>query len=168
MIVEDVSVEHISPDDLAPQREELIALCAQAFAADPWRDPPGRAVKVVDRVFASVDRPSFQLVTCRVDGMLVGFGYGNVDTFCAGLAPDWFGHDKAFELVDLAVAPMFQGLGIGRRLHDTLLAQAPTPRLLLTHQALELRSRYARWGWRDLGDVAIPGSAATLALMAQL
>ena len=168
MIVEDVSVEDISPDDLAPLREELIALCAQAFAADPWRDPPGRAVKVVDRVFASVDKPSFRLVTCRVDGMLVGFGYGCVDAFCAGLAPRWFGYDKAFELVDLAVAPMFQGLGIGRKVHDTLLERAPSPRLLLTHQALELRSRYVRWGWQDLGDVVIPGSGATLALMAQL
>jgi len=167
MIVEDVSVEHISPDDLAPLREELIALCAQAFAADPWRDPPGRAVKVVDRVYASVDKPLFRLVTCRVDGMLVGFGYGYVDTFCAGLAPRWFGHDKAFELVDLAVAPMFQGMGFGRKVHDALLEQASRPRLLLTHQALELRSRYARWGWRDLGDVVIPGSGATLALMAQ-
>lgn len=168
MIVEDVSVELISPDDLAPLREELIALCAQAFAADPWRDPPGRAVKVVDRVYASVGKPSFRLVTCRVDGMLVGFGYGNVDTFCASLAPRSFGHHKAFELVDLAVAPMFQGLGFGRKVHDALLAHAPLPRLLLTHQALELRSRYTRWGWRDLGDVVIPGSGSTLALMAQL
>jgi GNAT superfamily N-acetyltransferase len=168
MIVEDVAVEHISPDDLTPLREELIALCAQAFAADPWREPPGRAVKVVNRVFASLDKPSFQLVTCRVDGMLIGFGYGCVDAFCASLAPRWFGHDRAFELVELAVAPMFQGLGIGRKLHDTLLEHAPSPRLLLTHQALELRSRYVRWGWEDLGNVLIPGSGATLALMTQV
>ncbi|HEX6684619.1 MAG TPA: GNAT family N-acetyltransferase [Candidatus Limnocylindrales bacterium] len=168
MIAEDLFLQDQSPDDLAPLREELIALCAQAFAPDPWRDPPGRAVKVVDRIYDSVGKPAFRLVTCRVDGELVGFGYGCVDVFCAGLAPPNLGCDKAFELVDLAVAPMFQGLGIGRRVHDTLLADAPCPRMLLTHQALELRSRYARWGWQDLGDVVIPGSGATLALMAQM
>lgn len=146
-------------------REELIALCAQAFAPDPWRDPPARSIKVVDRLYASVDKPSFRFVSARIGGMLAGFGYGYEDTFCAGLAPPELGLDKAFELVDLAVAPMFQRRGFGRELHDAVLAQAPTPRLLLTHQALELRSRYARWGWRDLGDVTLPGSGATMALM---
>jgi GNAT superfamily N-acetyltransferase len=158
-------VEDLSPDDLPGLREELIVLCAQAFAADPWRDPPARAVKVVDRLFESVEKLSFRIVACRVDGFLAGFGYGYEDVFCAGLAPRELRLEKAFELVDLAVAPMYQGQGIGRKLHDTLLAGAPTPRLLLTHQALELRSRYARWGWRDLGDVVIPGSSVTLALM---
>lgn len=157
-------LEDLSREEIAGLREELIALCAQAFAADPWREPPSRAVKVVDRIYASFDKPSFRLVVARGSDGITGFGYGYADDFLARLTT---GFDRAFELVDLAVAPVHQGRGIGRKLHDALLAQAPSPRLLLTHPALELRSMYARWGWRDRGDVSIPDSETIWALMSQ-
>jgi GNAT superfamily N-acetyltransferase len=160
MILEDLSRPEI--DGL---REELIALCAQAFAGEPWLEPPARAVKVVDRFYESLDLPGFRLTVARLDDGLAGFAYGYVDSFCAGLDPGR-SFKESFELVELAVAPRYQGRGLGRKLHDALLAQAPSPRMLLTHQALDLRSLYARWGWRDLGDVVIPGSESTLALMA--
>ncbi len=157
-------LEDLSRTEISALREEFIALCAQAFAGEPWREPPARAVKVVDRLYASLDRPMFRLTVARGDDGLAGFAYGYMDTFCASLSGGRY--EQAFELVELAVAPVYQGRGLGRKLHDALLAQAPTPRMLLTHQALDLRSLYARWGWRDLGDVVIPGSASTLALMA--
>lgn len=78
--------------------------------------------------------------TYDADGALTGFAAGRPDTVLSG-------GDEAFELYELVVAPAHQGRGLGRALHDALLADAPAPRLLMTLDVPELRGRYERWGW---------------------
>ncbi|MFB7338470.1 GNAT family N-acetyltransferase [Streptomyces hydrogenans] len=129
------------PEEARARRDELIALCAQAFAGAPWHEPPRGALRTVDRLLDSAARrPDFRAAAALgPDGELLGLAAGWTDTVLSGDAP-------AFELAELVVAPGHQGLGLGRALHDALLAGAG-PALLMTLDVPELTDRYARWGW---------------------
>ena len=127
----------------AGRRDELIALCAQAFCGSPWYEPPLGAVRTVDRLLDSaVRRDDFRAVAALDgDDALLGFAAGWTDTALSGDEP-------VFELAELVVAPDRQGQGIGRALHDGLLAAGPPgPALLMTLDVPELTDRYARWDW---------------------
>ncbi|MFB7278810.1 GNAT family N-acetyltransferase [Streptomyces hydrogenans] len=131
------------PEEARARRDELIALCAQAFAGAPWHEPPRGALRTVDRLLDSAARrPDFHATAALgPDGELLGLAAGWTDTVLSGDAP-------AFELAELVVAPAHQGLGLGRALHDALLAGAGAgPALLMTLDVPELTGRYARWGW---------------------
>ena len=145
-----------TPADLIPLREELIALAAQAFCAAPWNEGPADAVRAIDRMWGYLDGPDFAAVIAVENEHLIGFAYGVTDSVCAALHPGPSAPAEAFEVVELAVVPAFQGRGIGRALHDSLLATAPDLRLLLTHPAAPARDGYRRWGWIDLGLVRMP------------
>ncbi|MBD0707627.1 MULTISPECIES: GNAT family N-acetyltransferase [unclassified Streptomyces] len=130
-------------DEVAGRRDELLALCAQAFCGAPWHEPPLGAVRTVDRLLGSAAaRPDFRSVAALgPDGELLGFAAGWTDTEPPG-------HEPAFVLAELVVAPARQGLGLGRALHDGLLgALPPGPRRLMTLDLPELTDRYTRWGW---------------------
>ncbi|WP_282696681.1 GNAT family N-acetyltransferase [Streptomyces sp. CC208A] len=131
------------PEEARARRDELIALCAQAFAGAPWHEPPLGAVRTVDRLLQAAGRhPDFHAVAALdADGALLGLAAGWTDTALSGGAP-------AFELAELVVAPAHQGRGLGRSLHDALLVAAGAgPALLMTLDVPELTDRYARWGW---------------------
>lgn len=150
-------------------REELIALCAQAFGRPPWHDPPSRSIRQVDRMLtAAAEAQGFCCVTATDEaGALTGFACGWTDSFCARLSGAADDIETAFELAELAVAPAHQGRGLGHALHDALLADAPTPRLLLTLPVPELRDRYERWGWRVLDEIVMKEGETPYALMRQ-
>ncbi|MFD8640698.1 GNAT family N-acetyltransferase [Streptomyces zaomyceticus] len=129
--------------EAARHRDELIALCAQAFCGAPWHEPPRGAVRTVDRLLDSAARKDGfdAVVALDDDGALIGFAAGWTDTVLTGAEP-------AFELAELVVAPGLQGRGVGRALHDGLLAAgAPGRALLMTLDVPELTGRYERWGW---------------------
>ncbi|MFE5794421.1 GNAT family N-acetyltransferase [Streptomyces sp. NPDC056503] len=131
------------PEEARARRDELIALCAQAFGGAPWHEPPLGAVRTVDRLLDSAARrPDFRAeAALGPDGALLGLAAGWTDTVLSG-------EDPAFELAELVVAPAHQGRGLGRALHDALLARAGAgTALLMTLDAPELTDRYARWGW---------------------
>ncbi|MFC9594368.1 GNAT family N-acetyltransferase [Streptomyces sp. NPDC056944] len=133
----------VTAGDLAARRDELLALCAQAFCGDPWHEPPLGAVRTVDRLLGSADGKDGFTAVAALDAeeALLGFSAGWTDTVLSGAA-------SAFELAELVVAPGHQGLGIGRRLHDELLlGAAPGPALLMTLDVPELTDRYTGWGW---------------------
>ncbi|MGW4706162.1 GNAT family N-acetyltransferase [Streptomyces sp. NPDC004285] len=133
----------LGADQLAGRRDELFALCAQAFGGEPWHEPPLGAVRTVDRLLGSAaGRDDFTAVAALdADEALLGFSAGWSDTVLTGDA-------SAFELAELVVAPGHQGRGIGRRLHDALLrAAAPGPALLMTLDVPALTDRYTGWGW---------------------
>lgn len=58
----------------------------------------------------------------------------------------------AWRLVELAVVPERQGLGIGGALHDALVAAQSCPHLLVVTAMSNTRARgmYARRGWQDV------------------
>ncbi|MFE6226662.1 MULTISPECIES: GNAT family N-acetyltransferase [unclassified Streptomyces] len=130
------------PEEARARRDELIALCAQAFAGPPWHEPPRGAVRTVDRLLGAAGRPGFDAAVALGPGdEILGFAAGWPDTVLSGGA-------TAFEFAELVVAPAHQGRGLGRSLHDALMAIVQiTPSLLMTLDVPELTDRYARWGW---------------------
>ncbi|MFB7590280.1 GNAT family N-acetyltransferase [Streptomyces sp. NPDC056169] len=153
--------------EAARRRDELIALCAQAFGGSPWHEPPLGAVRTVDRLLDSAARRDDFRAVAALDGddtdgsggagdsdgtgaALLGFAAGWTDTALSGDEP-------VFELAELVVGPGSQGQGIGRALHDGLLAAGPPgPALLMTLDVPELTDRYTRWGWTVV-DRSRPG-----------
>lgn len=142
-------------------RDQLIAVCAQAFGGPPWNESPAGAVRGADlAVDAAVKKPGFRFVAALDgDGMLVGFARGHFDDYCARLSPAAADIRLAWELADIAVAPSHQGRGLGHVLHDAVLHSTPAPRLLVTLPIPSLRDRYARWGWRPLSETIHDGGS---------
>ncbi|MFH8579183.1 GNAT family N-acetyltransferase [Streptomyces zaomyceticus] len=134
---------YLPAGEAARHRDELLALCAQAFCGAPWHEPPRGAVRTVDRLLDSAARKDGfnAVIALDADGALIGFAAGWTDTVLTG-------GESAFELAELVVAPGLQGRGIGRALQDRLLvAGAPGRALLMTLDVPELTGRYERWGW---------------------
>ncbi|MGW4854926.1 GNAT family N-acetyltransferase [Streptomyces sp. NPDC004288] len=143
----------LGAEELAARRDELLALCAQAFCGEPWHEPPLGAVRTVDRLLGSAaGRDDFTAVAALdAEDALLGFSAGWSDTVLTGDA-------RAFELAELVVAPGHQGRGLGRRLHDALLGAAvPGPALLMTLDVPALTDRYTAWGW-TVADRRRPGA----------
>jgi ribosomal protein S18 acetylase RimI-like enzyme len=122
-----------------------------------------------DKVFARhVARAGYRLAVAMDGPALTGFSWGYVgqrgqywtDLVCEALpgcmTDEWVGGH--FEFVELAVLPAYRRRGLGRRLHDALLAGISRRSLLSTvddpqDAAVQL---YLSCGWRSLG-VLRPG-----------
>ncbi|GAA2014874.1 GNAT family N-acetyltransferase [Catenulispora yoronensis] len=146
----------LAPADVIPLRDELLAAALQSFAAPPWNEGPEDAAETVDRIWSHLDGRDFAGVVARDGEVLVGFAFGSTNSAYAALHPGPTVLTEAFELVELAVVPEYQGRGIGRALHDAVLVDAPSPRLLITHPDAPARTAYLRWAWADLGLVTMP------------
>ncbi|WP_405854717.1 GNAT family N-acetyltransferase [Streptomyces sp. NBC_00090] len=139
--------------EVVRRRDELIALCAQAFGGPPWHEPPLGAVRTVDRLLDSAARKDDFCAAAAYAEEGTDDGTGDADAALLGFAAGWTdtalsGDEPFFELAELVVAPGSQGRGIGRALHDGLLVVgSPGPALLMTLDVPELTDRYARWGW---------------------
>ena len=113
----------------------------------------------------------------RIVGFIYGYtsrpGYWWFDTVSRAMSRTalqiWFEH--AFEVVELAVHPSFQGQGIGGRLHDSLLAALPpntyTTALLSTDPGeTNARHLYNKRGWVPLlEDFYFPGRRTPMVIM---
>lgn len=113
----------------------------------------------------------------RVVGFIYGYssrpGYWWFDTVSRALSGPaiqiWFEH--AFEVVELAVHPSWQGQGIGGRLHDSLLANLPPDTYstaLLSTDPGETNARhlYNKRGWVPLlEDFYFPGRRTPMVIM---
>jgi ribosomal protein S18 acetylase RimI-like enzyme len=109
--------------------------------------------------------PRFGLVVATLEDDIVGYiaGYPLTpdttwwDGLTTPMAPEHFVEDgvRTCAIHDLAVRRAAQGRGIGRRLHDLLLATRHEQRATLyVRQGNEpIQSAYRRWGWLTLGQI---------------
>lgn len=107
-------------------------------------------------------RAGFRLVTGREGERMLGFAWGYtgergqywsdfISREVGSSVDDWIGGH--FEFVELAVMPDARGRGIGRRLHDALLADLPHERALLSTSARaddRAARLYSSSGWVTL------------------
>jgi ribosomal protein S18 acetylase RimI-like enzyme len=145
--------------------DAICGLYDEVFSESPffWRDDESQLHR--QRLSRIVQDPTFGIVVAEADDVLVGFGYGftlPADTtrwsrltepVSSEVSAEWPG--RTFVLFDYAVARSWRGEGIGRAVHDRLLASRPEERATLTVQptALETKRIYERWKWRWLGQV---------------
>jgi GNAT superfamily N-acetyltransferase len=145
-------IKPLTPAALPALREPILSVAAQAFAAPPWNEKPADAIRLVDRMYEAATRPNFTALAAFDNGDMIAFTYGHTDDRLTAMSPT-IAAPEAFEMIELAVAPTYQGQGIGRALHDALITLTPAPRLLLTHPEAPARRSYHRWGWTEVGEI---------------
>lgn len=143
----------------------------QALHEQVCAEPPfgcGDGVLFAGRFRVRQRQPGFALAEARRGGYLVGFASG------VPLRPstDWWRHlttplpgevtaehpGRTFALADLLVRAAWRRQGIGRALHDLLLAGRPEERAALTvsPQAAAAGHALHSWGWRKVGRTRDP------------
>jgi len=143
------------------------AVYLDAFAERPYGETPDMARAFAERVERyAAERDGFRLVTARDDGAAmcaIGLavrarpGDWWRDQIAAAIpaaqAGEWLG-ELCLEVVHLAVVPRAQGRGLGRVVHDVLIAGRPAPAAMLTvHPAATPAQRlYLSRGWTIVSD----------------
>lgn len=158
---EDVRLGPLLADDVASWSGETVAIYAEAFSGPPYNRDADQVKAFRDALRVHVGRGGFVGFVARHDGVAVGFTYG----YTTGRHQWW--HEQvrralgdrsdhwlvdALEYVELAVAPDYRRLGIGRRLHDELLTATRHPRAVLStiDEVTAGRRLYESAGWKVL------------------
>ena len=159
--------------ELEARSDEVLGVYAEAMDV-----PLGVARTRRGILLSHLDRPGLRAVAALERERLVGIAYGYVgrpgqwwhDQVSAALDPavasSWLA--DAFEVCELHVRPPQQGLGYGRALLDTLLAEADTATAVLTTPDHETRARrfYRAGGWVDLcRGLRFPGDPRVFAVL---
>jgi GNAT superfamily N-acetyltransferase len=157
-------------------RTWLDAICDlydTVFSKPPfhWRDEESQNHR--RRLEQLLTREGFGIVIAAHEDELVGFAYGFTlppDTKWWSGLPDSVPADttterpgRTFALIDFAVREDWRGRGVGRRLHEDLLASRSEERVTLTVQptATETQQVYEHWGWQKVGQIeAAPDAPA--------
>lgn len=160
----EVNIVHMSGDEFWEQSAQLAAIYLTAFGPPPYNKNWSDSIRFLRNLNGHARQAGFRATAAQLPGSteIVGFAYGYDskpgqwwhDIVRAALDPEvasrWL--DNAFELVELAVTPNYQGRAIGRRLHDALLGSLPHQRALLSTLTIETTALrlYRRRGWITL------------------
>lgn len=155
----DATIVAWSPHEIAAARGAIREIFAAAFAMSP-----GEADAYIGNLDRHARYPGFRFLAALdpADARPLGFVYGYSSTpgqwfhdtirpaLGPALAAGWL--DGAFEYTEFAVRPEAQGVGIGGKLHDAILADLPhRTAVLCTYDdpngALPL---YRKRGWQPL------------------
>lgn len=149
-----------------PLFEGAIAVYGEAFSRPPYSDPD-RGAEIRQRIRDThAFRPGFNFLVAtagpeRVVGMAYGYhgsdGQWWHDTVVRELpqpaARTWLG--DSYELVEIAVHPAMQGLGIGAELIGCLLGERHESTCVLsTRTDSEAHRLYRRLGFEELAEMA--------------
>ncbi|GAA3782231.1 hypothetical protein GCM10022225_83250 [Plantactinospora mayteni] len=120
--------------------------------------------RFVQRLRFQQAEATFDIVQAQAKGTLVGFAFGNTLTREAhwwddlepaeDQEPDVDLDQPMFLLRQLAVMREHRRRGVGRRLHDAILADRGEPRAsLLVRPNNPARRLYLKWGWQTVGHL---------------
>jgi GNAT superfamily N-acetyltransferase len=151
-----------SARDRIPAAREIFAA---VFAEPPYLEGPEDVATWLDDLAEHLTCTGFQLVLASVDGQPVGFAYGYritpdtwrwqnfVAPFAAAMPEEGVRSGRIFVLMEFAVLAGWRGRGVGRALHDRLLAQSSERLAHLTvHAAAKIaQAAYRSWGWVTVG-----------------
>jgi GNAT superfamily N-acetyltransferase len=161
-----ITLQLLSGAQAARHAADYQAVCAQVLAEPAQRC--GDAGMFAGRFRVRQRQPGFALAAARHGGYLVGYASG------MPLRPstDWWRHlttplpeevtaehpGRTFALADLLVRAPWRRQGIGRALHDLLLAGRPEERATVTvgPRATAAQHAFHGWGWRKVGRTRDP------------
>jgi ribosomal protein S18 acetylase RimI-like enzyme len=156
----ELRLQHHAATDVPGMRDELVAVHVDA-RAELLDQPFYSAQRFWERFESYIQQPGFDLVTGRIDGLLVGYAFGS--TLPAG-SKWWSGVEgtdpefavetgsRTFAFREILVRNAFQHRGYAHQLHDELLAHRREERAtLLVRSDNPARLLYHRWGWTQVG-----------------
>ncbi|MET9293071.1 GNAT family N-acetyltransferase [Streptomyces sp. NPDC003077] len=146
---------------------ELLEVYAEVYDVPPYAGDPFFSVKSYgDRLDAAFDAEGFETVTARRDGRIIGYVHG------ATLPSDkpWWTSlgdrrpeelrkladaGQVFWLRELMVLPEYQNQGLGRQIHDTVIAGRAESATALTCivDNQPAHDAYLRWGYTIMGQI---------------
>jgi GNAT superfamily N-acetyltransferase len=173
----DVEIRQMSPSALAEMKDAIVGIYGFAFTKPPYTEQVASMRGFARSLPIYMRRTGFRCVvalTPRPVGFAIGYtcrpGQWWYDVVTRQMpqpiVEEWF--QDAFELVDLAVLPSYQGQSIGGRLHDAILSNLPhrTAVLSTLQQESTANHLYQNRGWRTLlRDFHFPGIHLTYQLM---
>jgi GNAT superfamily N-acetyltransferase len=165
-------------DRSAVHAEELQVLHAEVWALAPRSGDArsGAAGEFADRFRVQRRQPGFVLAEARHGGYLVGYAYG----MPLRPATSWWRDltapvpeevsaeypGRTFAVGGLLVRASWRRQGIGRALHDLLLAGRPEERATLTVSpaAVPAQNAFLKWGWRKVARTRLPALSDVLVI----
>ena len=144
-------VNSLTNQQIKALEDQFILVYRDAFSAPPYCKEEKEVVDFAQSFPQHVERQGFRLVAALENetGQVLGFAYGYANTpgqswhekvaraVQLQIVTDWLMH--SFRLVEMAVAPKAQGLGIGGLLHDHLLSGLAYQKAVLSTLAAETR-----------------------------
>ncbi len=147
--------------DFEPHRARVASVYAAAYAGPPYDETEEGVARFAEDWPARCREPGFRPALVTADEETVAMAYGwavapgspwhaKMTRQLGPLAAEWL--SDCFSLVDIAVKPECQGLGLGKQVHAALYGMVPNARsVLYTHQSDTAASKmYERLGWRTL------------------
>jgi ribosomal protein S18 acetylase RimI-like enzyme len=153
------------PNLAAAHLDTICNVYDDVFSRPPffWRDD--ESVLHRQRLDQLLTDATFGITVALAHEDLVGFAYGFMlpattrrwssltSTLPDATTREWPG--RTFMLFDFAVLTAARGRGVGKTLHDELLASRAEQRATLTVQptATDTKAIYQHWGWRQVGQM---------------
>lgn len=148
--------------------DALYDIAGEVYAEPPYYEGPDDAADFRERTERQISQRGFELVTAQAEDRIVGFSFGFtlppdtgwwddlVTPLRRELTEEWDG--RTFALIELIVRAPWRRRGVGRALHDALLADRPEERATLcaSPEAESAQAAYASWGWRKVGEKPLP------------
>ena len=164
----EIAVELLDGTQAARHADDLLALATEVYADPPYRQDAQQAAGMASRLRVRCRQPGFALAEARHGGYLVGYALG------MPLRPStsWWQHltaplpaelttehpGRTFALAELLVQAAWRRQGIGRDLHDLILAGRAEERVTATlwPAAAPAQAAFRSWRWRKVARARDP------------
>ena len=169
-----ITVQLLDGTQAAAHEEELAAAHAEVYSHPPYQRAEDRDTFAA-RFRVQRRQPGFVVAEARRGGYLVGYAAGMPlrpstswwRNLTAPLGDEMTTEHpgRTFALTELLVRPSWRQQGVGRALHDRMLAGRPEERATLTvlPAAAPAQAALRRWGWRRVARTRDPGFGPHLA-----
>ncbi|GGZ45517.1 hypothetical protein GCM10010387_45030 [Streptomyces inusitatus] len=160
-----IAVECLSGPASAQAEQAFRLVYAETFAEPPYNETEADVTACFRRFRSQTRKQTFRAVLARThQGEPVGIGYGYPlgprtgwwDRITPPAPDDLRGEDghRTFGLMELAVRTPWRRIGVARRMHAALIADAGEGRVLLNvrQDAEAARGAYRAWGYRKVGE----------------
>ncbi|GIG88728.1 GNAT family N-acetyltransferase [Plantactinospora endophytica] len=153
----EIRLRTFNADQAGPVLEELVAIYVEVYddSTDAFHGEQRYRIQLAGHMAT----PGWKLVTAGTDDEIIGYAYGfplpPTTRWWRGLQTpldSGFTEEdgrRTFAVSEIMVRTAWRRKGIGRSLHDTLLAGRPEPRatLLAEPDNFPAQAAYAAWGW---------------------
>lgn len=160
-----VSIKHYDARSLGAVIPEVARLYEVVYQEPPYYETSEDAADFASGLPRRGEQPAFRLAAASVGDTLIGFAFGHQ---LAAESKWWQGATtplpmsitreyagRTFAIIELAVAAEWRRHGVGKALHDALLADAVEERatLLVRPEATPAQAAYKRWGYSRVGAI---------------